>query len=50
MEKGEITLRVNDEKVSFNMNQLKFPYDSPQCAFVDVLDCTHQEKSYSSSV
>ena len=50
VEKGEITLRVNDEKVSFNMNQLKFSYDSPQCAFVDVLDSTHQEKSYSSSV
>ncbi|XP_028799535.1 uncharacterized protein LOC114754862 [Neltuma alba] len=45
VEKGEITMRVNDEKVIFNMNQaLKFPDDSAHCNCIDVIDSTVQEE------
>ncbi|XP_028768559.1 uncharacterized protein LOC114726160 [Neltuma alba] len=45
VEKGEITMRVNDENVIFNMNQaLKFPYDSAHCNCIDVIDSTMQEE------
>ncbi|XP_028791318.1 uncharacterized protein LOC114747196 [Neltuma alba] len=45
VEKGEITMRVNDEKVIFNMNQaLKFPDDSLHCNSIDVIDFAVQEE------
>ncbi|XP_028804825.1 uncharacterized protein LOC114759752 [Neltuma alba] len=45
IEKGEITMRINDEKVIFNMNQaLKFPDDSAHCNCIDVIDTTVQEE------
>ncbi|XP_028769798.1 uncharacterized protein LOC114727232 [Neltuma alba] len=45
VEKGEITMRVNGEKVIFNMNQaLKFPDDSAHCNCIDVIDSIVQEE------
>ncbi|XP_028785464.1 uncharacterized protein LOC114741374 [Neltuma alba] len=45
VEKGKITMRVNDEKVIFNKNQaLKFPNDSLHCNFIDVIDSAVQEE------
>ncbi|XP_028785340.1 uncharacterized protein LOC114741254 [Neltuma alba] len=45
VEEGDITMRVNDEKVIFNMNQaLKFPDDSAHCNCIDVIDTTMQEE------
>ncbi|XP_028791020.1 uncharacterized protein LOC114746911 [Neltuma alba] len=39
MEKDELTMRVNDEHVTFNMHKLmKSPNEVEQCFFVDVLE------------
>ena len=45
VEQGEITLRVDDEQVSFNMNKdAEYFDDSSQCSFVDVLGSGCQDK------
>ena len=45
VEKGEITLRVDDEQVSFNMNRDVEYFDHlSQCSFVDILGSGCQDK------
>ncbi|XP_054792441.1 LOW QUALITY PROTEIN: uncharacterized protein LOC129298065, partial [Prosopis cineraria] len=45
VEKGELTMRVDDEQVTFNMHKLmKSPKDLEQCFFVDMLDQVAQEE------
>ncbi|KAI9107586.1 hypothetical protein K1719_021623 [Acacia pycnantha] len=51
VEKGEVTLRVDNEQVIFNMQKaLKFHDDSAQCSFVDVLDAVIPQESYASMI
>ncbi|XP_028772272.1 uncharacterized protein LOC114729441 [Neltuma alba] len=39
VEKGELTLRVNDEHVTFNVHHLmKAPSQHVQCSFIDIID------------
>lgn len=45
VKKGEVTLRVNDEKITFNMfKALKQPFDMEECSFVRVTDNLENEK------
>ncbi|XP_023730570.1 uncharacterized protein LOC111878297 [Lactuca sativa] len=45
VKKGEVTLRVNDEKITFNMfKALKQPFDMEECSFVRVTDNLVNEK------
>ena len=45
VEKGELTLRVADEQVTFSMHKLlKSPDQSEQCFFVDILEQVMQEE------
>ncbi|KAI9084647.1 hypothetical protein K1719_033429 [Acacia pycnantha] len=51
VEKGEVTLRVDNEQVIFNMQKAsKFHDDSAQCSFVDTLDAVIPQESYASMI
>jgi hypothetical protein len=45
VQKGELTMRVHDQNVTFNVfNAMKFPTDDEECFKVDMVDDVVQTK------